>query len=269
MGYIHSLESFGTVDGPGVRFVVFFEGCPMRCQYCHNPDTWIVTDGKQMEADEIIDRFLRNASFYRTGGITATGGEPMLQIDFLTELFEKAKAHGIHTCLDTSGIMFPGFPEDEKATSDGKKSPESDQEIIAGGDFRKGVTLEKADRLLEVTDLVMLDIKHIRDEDHRRLTGHSNKNSLEFARYLDQKKKPVWIRHVVVPGITFEEAELTELGHFLRTLSNMEKLEVLPYHALGKVKYDNLGMDYVLKDTPQLTKEEAKRAEQMIRDAMS
>ena len=241
----------------------------MRCQYCHNPDTWIVTDGKQMEADEIIDRFLRNASFYRTGGITATGGEPMLQIDFLTELFEKAKAHGIHTCLDTSGIMFPGFPEDEKATSDGKKSPESDQEIIAGGDFRKGVTLEKADRLLEVTDLVMLDIKHIRDEDHRRLTGHSNKNILEFARYLDQKKKPVWIRHVVVPGITFEEAELTELGHFLRTLSNMEKLEVLPYHALGKVKYDNLGMDYVLKDTPQLTKEEAKRAEQMIRDAMS
>ena len=144
MGYIHSLESFGTVDGPGVRFVVFFEGCPMRCQYCHNPDTWIVTDGKQMEADEIIDRFLRNASFYRTGGITATGGEPMLQIDFLTELFEKAKAHGIHTCLDTSGIMFPGFPEDEKATSDGKKSPESDQEIIEGGDFRKGVTPEIA-----------------------------------------------------------------------------------------------------------------------------
>ena len=228
MGYIHSLESFGTVDGPGVRFVVFFEGCPMRCQYCHNPDTWVLTDGKQMEADEIIDRFLRNASFYRTGGITATGG---------------------HTCLDTSGIMFPGFPEDGEATSD--------------------ITLEKIDRLLDVTDLVMLDIKHIRDEDHRKLTGHSNKNILAFARYLDQRKKPVWIRHVVVPGITFEEAELTELGHFLKTLSNMEKLEVLPYHALGKVKYDNLGMDYVLKDTPQLTKEEAKKAEQMIRDAMS
>lgn len=152
MGYIHSLESFGTVDGPGVRFVVFFEGCPMRCQYCHNPDTWVLTDGKQMEADEIIDRFLRNASFYRTGGITATGGEPMLQIDFLTELFAKAKVHGIHTCLDTSGIMFPGFPEDGEATSD--------------------ITLEKIDRLLDVTDLVMLDIKHIRDEDHRKLTGH-------------------------------------------------------------------------------------------------
>lgn len=202
MGYIHSLESFGTVDGPGVRFVVFFEGCPMRCQYCHNPDTWVLTDGKQMEADEIIDRFLRNASFYRTGGITATGGEPMLQIDFLTELFAKAKVHGIHTCLDTSGIMFPGFPEDGEATSD--------------------ITLEKIDRLLDVTDLVMLDIKHIRDEDHRKLTGHSNKNILAFARYLDQRKKPVWIRHVVVPGITFEEAELTELGHFLKTLSNME-----------------------------------------------
>mgnify|MGYP000885887808 FL=1 len=205
MGYIHSLESFGTVDGPGVRFVVFFEGCPMRCQYCHNPDTWVLTDGKQMEADEIIDRFLRNASFYRTGGITATGGEPMLQIDFLTELFEKAKAHGIHTCLDTSGIMFPGFPEDENSAS--------------------GITLEKIDRLLNVTDLVMLDIKHIRDEDHRKLTGHSNQNILAFARYLDQKKKPVWIRHVVVPGITFEKEELTELGQFLKTLSNVEKLD--------------------------------------------
>ena len=168
---------------------------------------------------------------------------------FLLELFQKAKERGIHTCLDTSGIMFPGFPEDGEATSD--------------------ITLEKIDRLLDVTDLVMLDIKHIRDEDHRKLTGHSNKNILAFARYLDQKKKPVWIRHVVVPGITFEKAELTELGHFLKTLSNMEKLEVLPYHALGKVKYDNLGMDYVLKDTPQLTKEEAKKAEQMIRDAMS
>ena len=232
MGYIHSLESFGTVDGPGVRFVVFFEGCPMRCQYCHNPDTWVLTDGKQMEADEIIDRFLRNASFYRTEAVDL-------------QIFSSI----LTTCLDTSGIMFPGFPEDGEATSD--------------------ITLEKIDRLLDVTDLVMLDIKHIRDEDHRKLTGHSNKNILAFARYLDQKKKPVWIRHVVVPGITFEEAELTELGHFLKTLSNMEKLEVLPYHALGKVKYDNLGMDYVLKDTPQLTKEEAKKAEQMIRDAMS
>ena len=235
MGKIHSLETFGTVDGPGVRFVVFFQGCPMRCQYCHNPDTWKIEDGEEMSADEIIDRFERNRSFYQTGGITATGGEPMLQIDFLTELFTKAKAKGIHTCLDTSGIMFPG---------------------------------KQIEQLMSVTDLVMLDIKHINDEEHQKLTGQSNSNILAFAKYLDSIGKPVWIRHVVVPGITFDEKELTELGRFLKTLHNVEKLEVLPYHSMGKVKYDNLGMDYVLKDTPQLTKAEAKEAENIIRAAM-
>ena len=238
MGKIHSLETFGTVDGPGVRFVVFFQGCPMRCQYCHNPDTWEMEDGKEMTADEIISRFERNRSFYQTGGITATGGEPMLQLDFLTELFVKAKEHGIHTCLDTSGIMFPGK------------------------------TSEKIEKLMAVTDLVMLDIKHINDTGHRKLTGQPNTNILAFARYLDFIGKPVWIRHVVVPGITFDKKELTELGKFLKTLHNVEKLEVLPYHSMGKVKYDNLGMDYVLKDTPQLTKAEAKDAEKIILEAM-
>lgn len=239
MGKIHSLETFGTVDGPGVRSVVFFQGCPMRCQYCHNPDTWDPADGQEMAADEIIDRFERNRSFYTTGGITATGGEPMFQIDFLTELFRKAKEKNIHTCLDTSGVMFP--PE------------------------RSGAAFEKVERLMQVTDLVMLDIKHMDEEAHRKLTGHSNRQMLDFARYLDSIHKPVWIRHVVVPGITFDREELTELGQFLSTLSNVEKLEVLPYHSMGKVKYDNLGMDYVLKDTPQLTKDEAARAEQIIR----
>ena len=238
MGKIHSLETFGTVDGPGVRFVVFFQGCPMRCQYCHNPDTWEMEDGKEMTADEIISRFERNRSFYQTGGITATGGEPMLQLDFLTELFVKAKEHGIHTCLDTSGIMFPG-------------------EVS-----------KKIEKLMAVTDLVMLDIKHINDIGHQKLTGQPNTNILAFARYLDFIGKPVWIRHVVVPGITFDEKELTELGKFLKTLHNVEKLEVLPYHSMGKVKYDNLGMDYVLKDTPQLTKAEAKEAEKIILEAM-
>lgn len=235
MGKIHSIESFGTVDGPGVRFVVFFQGCPMRCQYCHNPDTWLPEDGEDMTADEILERMERNLAFYKTGGITATGGEPMLQLDFLTELFTKAKERGIHTCLDTSGIMFRG---------------------------------KEVDSLLSVTDLIMLDIKHIEPEAHRKLTGHDNRNILEFARYLDERNKPVWVRHVVVPGITFDREELTGLGHFLAALSNVEKLEVLPYHALGKVKYDQLGIDYVLGDTPQLTKEQAKEAEKIIRDAM-
>lgn len=242
MGKIHSLETFGTVDGPGVRFVVFFQGCPMRCKYCHNPDTWNIEDGEEMSADEIITRFERNRSFYQTGGITATGGEPMLQLDFLTELFTKAKEKGIHTCLDTSGIIFP------------ENNPET-------------AKLKQIEDLMSVTDLVMLDIKHIKDEEHQKLTGQSNRNVLAFARYLDSIGKPVWIRHVVVPGITFDEKELTELGKFLKTLHNVEKLEVLPYHSMGKVKYDNLGMDYILKDTPQLTKAEAKEAEEIIRKA--
>lgn len=210
-------------------------------------------DGEDMTADEILARMERNLAFYKTGGITATGGEPMLQTEFLTELFTKAKALGIHTCLDTSGIMFPG----EEVCPKEWAAHDNEAECM-----------ERIDALLSVTDLIMLDIKHIEPEAHRKLTGHSNENILKFAGYLDAKNKPVWIRHVVVPGITYDREELTELGHFLATLSNVEKLEVLPYHALGKVKYDNLGMDYVLKDTPQLTKEQAKEAEQIIRAAM-
>lgn len=244
MGKIHSIETFGTVDGPGVRFVVFFQGCPMRCRYCHNPDTWQLAEGQEMSAEEILERMERNMEFYRTGGITATGGEPMFQMEFLTELFARAKERGTHTCLDTSGIMFPTGSE----TSDDR--------------------MEQIGRLMQVTDLVMLDIKHMEDGAHRELTGHGNGHSLAFAEYLDQIGKPIWIRHVVVPGITFDRKELTELGKFLRTLSHMEKLEVLPYHSLGRVKYEQLGIDYALKDTPQLTKEEAAAAEQIIRDAM-
>lgn len=245
MGKIHSLETFGTVDGPGVRFVVFFQGCPMRCAYCHNPDTWKMEDGEQMTVGEIIARFERNRAFYQSGGITATGGEPMLQIDFLTELFETAKAHHISTCLDTSGVLFPA---------------EKSHEFV--------LTMEQIQRLMAATDLVMLDIKHMSDKEHRALTGYSNANSLAFAKYLDAINKPVWIRHVVVPKLTFDETQLKQLGAFLGTLHNIEKLEVLPYHAMGKVKYDQLGMEYRLKDTPQLTKEQAKIAEKMIQEAM-
>lgn len=276
MGKIHSIETFGTVDGPGVRFVVFFQGCPMRCQYCHNPDTWLPEEGTEITAEEIMERLMRNGAFYKTGGITATGGEPMMQMDFLTELFSLAKKRGVHTCLDTSGILFPG---EEEETESGETETESGEEETESGAAESRETAQgqkerlvskriKIDRLLAVTDLVMLDIKHIREDDHRKLTGRSNRNVLAFAKYLEKKQIPVWIRHVVVPGITFEERELTELGHFIGNLSNLEKLEVLPYHALGKVKYENLGMDYVLKDTPQLTKEEAAAAYRIIEKAM-
>ncbi len=220
--------------------MVFFQGCPMRCLYCHNPDTWDIADGQEYTAEQILNQMERNRAFYQSGGLTVTGGEPMVQIDFLTELFQEAHSRNIHTCVDTSGVLF---------------------------DSDNSVMMEKVEKLMQYTDLVMLDIKHMEEKEHKDLTGHSNEKILAFAKYLCEKKKPVWIRHVVVPGITFVEEELTALGQFLRTLPNVEKLEVLPYHSMGKVKYDNLGMEYALKDVPQLTKEEAREAEVIIRRA--
>lgn len=243
MGRIHSIETFGTVDGPGIRFVVFFQGCPLRCLYCHNPDSWNMADGKEMTADEILTRFERNRGFYKNGGITATGGEPMIQMDFLLELFTKAKERNIHTCLDTSGIAFPGGPE----------SP----------------VYDKIERLMKVTDLILLDIKHIDEKDHQTLTGKSNRLILAFARYLSRLRKPVWIRHVVVPGITYKEEDLTELGRFLGSLTNIEKIEVLPYHTMGKTKYENLGYQYALENTRELTKAEAEKAREIILRGMT
>ena len=237
-GYIHSIESLGAVDGPGVRFVVFFQGCPLRCAYCHNPDTWEMNVGNQMETDEILDRMLRNMSFYRTGGITATGGEPLMQIDFLTELFAKAKAKGVHTCLDTSGIVFNPHNTD------------------------------KIDKLMEVTDLVMLDIKHIDEDKHIELTKQSGKNVLEFAKYLCRMGKQVWIRHVVVPGKTLDDEQLAKLGSFLKDFDNIEKIETLPYHSLARHKYENMGMDYPLDGTPDGTKEQAEYAKTIIIENM-
>lgn len=236
MGKIHSLESFGTVDGPGVRFVAFFQGCPMRCKYCHNPDTWNPLDGKDMTANEILEKMLRNISFYEKGGITATGGEPMLQIDFLTELFKLAKDNNIHTCLDTSGIMFT----------------------------RKGEFFSKIESLMSVTDLVMLDIKHVDKEEHLNLTGKDNKDILDFLTYLDEVKKKTWLRHVVVPGITFVKEELEGFKRLAQTVNCVEKIELLPYHSMGKVKYDSLGINYPLEGVKQLTKEELKQAENIV-----
>ena len=236
-GFIHSTESFGTVDGPGVRFVVFLQGCPMRCQYCHNPDTWKMNTGALRSAQSLIQEYERNAAFYKKGGITVTGGEALMQIDFLLELFQLAKQKNIHTCLDTSGITYrPG----------------------------KSSYNEKLDQLMKVTDLVMLDIKHIDPEGHKALTGHDNAGILAFARYLEEKNVPVWIRHVVVPGITDDEGQLTRLGSFLGTLSNVKALDVLPYHIMGVTKYEQLGMEYPLKGVPPATKDQAAKAKKII-----
>lgn len=242
IGKIHSIETFGTVDGPGVRYVVFFQGCPMRCLYCHNPDTWAVSGGKEYTADALLSRMLRHISFYESGGITVTGGEPMMQLDFLTELFEKAKANGIHTCLDTSGIMFE----------------QNSRERI-----------KKIDRLLKATDLVMLDIKHIGDEEHKKLTSHSNKNVLAFAEYLNGKNVKMRIRHVIVPGITDKRDELLRLGQFIGKFNNIEMIEILPYHTMGVVKYKNLGLDYVLKHLQPLTEADAEKALAIVEEGIN
>lgn len=239
IGRIHSVETFGTVDGPGIRMVVFMQGCPMRCAYCHNPDTWAVDGGKLISVDEVLDEYERNKEYYKKGGLTVTGGEPLLQIDFVTQLFQKAKEKEIHTCLDTSGITFSDSPEQ----------------------------LAKMDQLMEVTDLVMLDIKHMDEEEHKKLTKQSNVPILAFARYLSDKKVEVWIRHVVVPGITYQEVYLKQLGAFIATLHNVKALDVLPYHTMGIVKYQNLGLDYPLEGVPALEKADAIKAKNIILQA--
>ncbi|WP_024855920.1 pyruvate formate-lyase-activating protein [Ruminococcus albus] len=233
-GRIHSVESFSAVDGPGTRFVVFFQGCPMRCLYCHNPDTWRSDGGREVTAEDILTEYEAVKEFMHNGGITCTGGEPCLQIGFLTELFEKAKSKGINTCLDTSGITFK--PNDTTAF----------------------------DRLIKSTDLVMLDIKHIDPLMHKKITGHDNKGILAFAEYLSDNGIPVWIRHVVVPDLTDDEESLYRLGHFLARIKTLKALDVLPYHTLGRHKYEELGMEYPLGDTPQMTKEGALRARDII-----
>lgn len=240
-GYIHSVESFGTVDGPGIRMVVFFQGCPMRCKYCHNPDTWETGTGDEMTADELLERYDKNKEFYSNGGLTVTGGEPLIQIDFLTELFEKAKKRGIHTCVDTSGVTY---------------NPNNRQAI------------DKLDRLMEFTDLVMLDIKHIDSAEHKELTAHGNENILDFALYLEKKHIPVWIRHVVVPGITDDPVHLERLGSFIGALSNLKALDVLGYHTLGVSKYKMLGIPYPLDGIPQASPQETAAAKKIIYDSL-
>jgi pyruvate formate lyase activating enzyme len=238
--FIHSTESFGSVDGPGIRFLIFLQGCRMRCRYCHNPDTWkdgSVGCGTAASVEELLDKAERYRSYWGPeGGITVSGGEALLQADFLIELFEEAQRRGINTCLDTAAQPFtreePFFP--------------------------------KFERLMKSTDLVLLDIKHIDAEKHRWLTGHGNENILDCARYLSDIGKPVWIRHVLVPGITDDEESLRRLRAFLDTLYNINKVEVLPYHTLGLFKWQQLGIPYTLSDVPTPTAEQVAKALQIL-----
>ena len=234
---VHSVESFGSVDGPGIRFVIFLKGCAMRCQYCHNPDTWDRAGGNLRSVDDVLSQALRYRSYWgEKGGITVSGGEALLQIQPLTELFHKAKDLGINTCLDTSAQPFS----------------------------RKDGRFSAFEALMKYTDLVLLDIKHIDNDAHKQLTGWENKNILDCARYLSDIHKPVWIRHVLVPGINDDDESLHRLRSFIDTLSNVERVEVLPYHALGVYKWEQLGIPYKLTDVKPPTEESVLHARKIL-----
>lgn len=237
IGHIHSTESFGAADGPGVRFIVFMQGCHMRCRYCHNPDTWKMDGGDEVTADEILKRALRFKPYWgKDGGITISGGEPLLQIDFVIELFKKAKELGINTCIDTAGNPFT------------KEEP----------------FFSKFEELMKYTDLLLLDLKEINPARHKDLTGFDNSNIVEMAKYLSEINKPVWIRHVLVPEHSDFDEDLDALGDFIDTLSNVDRVEILPYHTLGKFKWENLGIPYTLESISPPSAERIENAKQRI-----
>lgn len=229
---VHSIESFSTVDGPGIRFVLFLQGCHLQCKYCHNRDTWDVNGGEFKSLDDIFDKIIRYKNYiYPNGGVTMTGGEPLLQSKFIFELFKKLKKEGIHTCIDTSGSL--------PLTDDIKN-------------------------VLSVTDLVLLDIKHIDDAKCKELVGVSNKLELNFAKYLSDNNIPIWIRQVLVPGYTDDENDLLKLRDFLNTLKTVEKVEILPYHNMGEFKWKKLGFSYPLEGVRQADQADVDRAKKIL-----
>lgn len=231
-GRIHSFESLGAVDGPGVRFVVFMQGCSLKCKYCQNRDTWNLKGGTTYSSDEIVEKILRYKNYIMpNGGVTISGGEPLLQTKFLIELFTKLKKYNIHTCIDTSGSV---------------------------------VLTDEIKELIDLTDLFLLDIKCINDEKAINLTGVSNKKELEFARYLSSINKSMWIRQVLVPGYTDDEQDLIKLREFISTLKSVEKVEVLPYHDLGKFKWEQLGEVYPLENVRTANNDDVKRAKEIL-----
>ena len=237
LGNIHSIETFGSADAPGVRYLIFLKGCNMRCKYCHNPDTWAKNRGGNESAEEILQQALRYKRYWgKKGGITVSGGEALLQIDFVTELFTLAKEKGVNTCLDTAGNPFT----------------------------REEPFYSKFEKLMEVTDLFMLDIKEIDEDEHKQLTGQTNKNILDMATCLSDHGKAMWIRHVLVPGITDDDGQVHRLRAFIDTLKTVERVEILPYHTLGVFKWKELGIPYALEEVEPPTKEQVEHAREII-----
>jgi len=237
LGRIHSLESFGTVDGPGIRFLSFFQGCPMRCLFCHNPDTWNLNAPVPylLTPEQLLEETLKYKAYIKNGGVTCTGGEPLMQAAFVKAYFVLCHQKGIHTALDTSGVLF-------------------NQEVK---------------ELLVHTDLVLLDIKTVDDKLHTPLTGHSRTNNDAFLRYLEERGKPCWIRHVITPGINDDEAHLQAVAAYLRPFACIKRVELLPYHSMGKYKYQQLGIDYALKNTPHLPLTSLSNAQNIFRNQLS
>lgn len=235
-GRIHSMDTFGTVDGPGIRFVLFMQGCALQCQFCHNPDTWDTKGGRQVTVEEVLREIEPYVPYYKSsgGGITVTGGEPTLQAPFVAQLFKACKERfGLHTALDSSGFCEPSH----------------------------------AGELMQYTDLVLLDLKQLNNEKHERLTSQPNDRILKFAAWLSAIGKPVWIRHVLIPGITDQAGDLTLLGEFIGHLRNVEKVELLPYHRMGVYKWQQLGRTYALEGVPTPTDREVERARELIEAA--
>lgn len=231
-GNIHSFESLGAVDGPGIRFVIFMQGCNMNCKYCQNRDTWPINAGTTYSVNEIMQKIMKYKNYIcPNGGVTISGGEPLLQADFLIELLQELKNQNIHTCIDTSGNL---------------------------------PITEKIAKIIELTDLFLLDIKCINDEKCIWLTGHSNKNELEFAHYLSSHNKSMWIRQVLVPGITDDENDLKNLKKFIESLNTVEKVEILPYHNLGKFKWKKLDLDYPLENIRTANNEDVEKAKKIL-----
>lgn len=229
---VHSIESFGTVDGPGIRFVLFLQGCHLQCKYCHNRDTWDMNGGEYKSLDDIFEKIMKYKNYiYPNGGVTVTGGEPLLQVKFLIELFEKLKKENIHTCVDTSGMV--------ALTDDIKK-------------------------LLSLTDLVLLDIKHINSEKCKNLVGFNNERELAFARYLSDNNIHMWIRQVLVPGYTDDEQDLLKLKDFISSLNTVDKVEILPYHDMGRYKWEKLGLKYELDGVRVANDDDVKRAKNLL-----
>lgn len=232
-GRIHSFETFGAVDGPGIRYVIFMQGCSLKCKYCHNRDTWDTKTGELYTVSEIIEKIKKYEEYikFSKGGVTATGGEPLLQPKFLKELFTELKKLGFHTALDTSG-MFP--------------------------------LTDEIKEILSLTDLVLLDIKHIDDEKCKDLVGFSNKLELEFAKFLSDNNIPIWIRQVIIPGITDGKEDLIKLKEFIATLKTVEKVELHAYHNMGAYKWKELGLEYQLENVRNATEEDIRRAKEIL-----